>query len=252
MLRAGIAALALPLMLVLGSGARADLRREPFSVPADQVKARVHTVAIRPPRIEAPYDFPPEATARHTAVLQRELERAGLTVVPAGAYARAWIEASARLGGVYDPLTGVADPEKWKLAREHTLRELMRVHAIDAVLDWGYFEAPIYDLDGSPPYWVAGGEPLRIDGAKLRVYDAGIGANRVVGLWAWATLSDRADGELYGRATEVAWSQLRLGARLEQRELSEVLGANSDKRVAHLLVDLVRAFRFQPPAPAAR
>jgi hypothetical protein len=233
---------------MLPAGSLAEPRRESFTVPAEHVKARVHTVVIRPPLNETPHDLPPPVIARHTAVLQRELERIGLAVVPPGLYARAWIESAARLGGVYDPVSGESDPDKWKLAREHTLRELSRSHAIDAVLDWGYYEAPIFDLVGSPPYWVAAGEPLHLGGDKLRVYELGIGANRVLGLWGWARLSDRGDGELYRRTLELAWTQLRLGARVQTREPAEFAGDASDKRVAALLTDLVRAYRYAPPS----
>jgi len=243
-------ALALILLLMLSGAAFAERRRESFTVPADQVKARVHTVVIRPPLNESPHDLPPPVLARHAAVLQRELERIGLAVVPPGLYARAWIESAALLGGVYDPVSGESDPEKWKLAREHTLRELSRTHAIDAVLDWGYYEAPIYELVGSPPYWVAAGEPLHVDGEKLRVYELGIGANRVLGIWGWARLSDRGDGDLYQRTLELAWTQLRLGARIQTREPAEFTGDASDKRVASLLADLVRAYRYAKPSAA--
>jgi len=242
--------IALILCVALAGAARAEWRRESFKVPAEQVKARVHSVAIRPPRNETRHVLAPEVLARHAAALERELERVGLAVVPPGVYARAWIEAAARLGGVYDPITGESDPEKWKLAREHTLRELSRTHQIDAVLDWGYYEAPIYDLIGARPHWVAAGEPLHLGGEKLRVYELGIGANRVVGLWGWATLSDRADGELYRRTLELAWTELRLGARLESRAPAEFAGESSDRRVASLLADLVRGFKFAAPKPS--
>jgi hypothetical protein len=248
--------LALIACFALPAIALAEPKHESFTVPAEQVKARVRTIAIRPPRSTTAYDLPPATLARHGAVLERELARAGLSVVPAGAFARAWIEPAARLGGVYDPVSGEADMEKWKVAREHTLRELSRTHQIDAVLDWGYHEHPIHDLQGFKPYWLAAGEPLSLRGEKLRVYELGIGANRVVGLWGWLILSDRADGELYNREVELAWTELRLGARIERRGLAEFTGEASDKRVALLLTDLVRAFRSAPagasPAPAAK
>lgn len=241
----------LALALGLPLAAAGEPARDPFTVPAAQVTQRVRAVAICPPRNDTRFEIPTPVTGRHAAALQRELERAGVRSTPLGFCARAWIEASALLGGVYDPVTGDADPEKWKLAREHTLRELAREHAIDGIVDWGYFEAPIYDLQSSPPWWSAAGEPLTLGGQRLEVYEAGIGANRVLGLWAWLSVSDRSDATLYRSSEPLAWSELRLGARTQKRELAALTAPERDARVGALLRHFVRAFR-NAHTPAAR
>lgn len=154
-------------------------------------------------------------------------------------------------GDLHDPITGKPDPAKWKLAREHTLRELTREHQIDGVVDWGYYEAPVFDLSDAGPWWTVAGEPLSIGAKKLRVYELGIGANRVVGLWAWLAVSDRSDATLYRETATIAWSELRLGARTERRGVPALTSPERDAGIKNLLEHFVRAYR-NADMPAAR
>jgi len=234
----------LALLLAIAGPAMAG---DVFQVPEEQVVASVHVVALAPLRDLTKDGAPSAALVRWEAVLTEELTALGLKVVPSTEFARVWGALASELGGVWDPVTGKADAKKLKAARQHTFGELQRLHGIDAVIDWHIVESHTSRLWSEwhtfgKQVWKAGDETLQLGGAPLVLRANQERPTRVLVVDLSLFLSDRNDVTLYQGTLEVAWTEVRHGARRERRPAAEVFAPDRDVRIRAMLKPLREAF----------
>lgn len=231
-------------LLALAAPAQAG---DVFQVPKEQVVARVHVVALAPLRDATDDGIPPAAVARWETALGEELGAVGVKVVPSAEYERVWRTLAAQVGGIWDPISGVVDGEKFKAVRQHTFSELQRLHGIDAVIDWSVVEAHSSRLSSEwnswgKERWSVGDEPLEIDGAPLVLRIQRERPTRVLVAELWLFLSDRNDVTLYQGALEMAWIEVRYDNRRERRSAERVFAPERDARIRAMVKPLRDAY----------
>lgn len=99
-----------------------------------QALGRLGTLALRPVTVAGAVGQRPDVAAEFAARIQRHLEGAGFTVIPATAYGTLYDQLNRDLGGIYDPITGRLKEEQAKALLEHAEREHKRLHPHDAVV----------------------------------------------------------------------------------------------------------------------
>lgn len=107
---------------------------DPFRIPIAELRSRVRTIAVAP-LLAAP-DVVDVARAGATIepLLADRIAAAGFAVVPSDVMERAWRRAAEDVGGVFDPVTGAADPERFEAVQAAVFRDLRTRHHVDAVL----------------------------------------------------------------------------------------------------------------------
>lgn len=106
----------------------------PFKLKRDDIFARVNTVVIMPIKIVGDLNREEEIAERYESLIGMKLEQAGFKVIPSTQYASLWETMVEQVGGVFDPLTGEADIEKYKTLRELVWREVASRHDAEAFL----------------------------------------------------------------------------------------------------------------------
>lgn len=234
--------------LWLAASAALAQERTPFVVPAEQVVARVKTVAIAPVLQRVSGELPADLAARVEARATEVLTAAGLTVVPSNVYLEIWRPLSEAIGGTYDAGTGEL-LEAANSVREHTLRELQRLHRADAVLDLALVGGQIpFDYgalwtswNGS---WDLAGQRLQIAGKNVPTRN---GMLRVDGVYALVHLSDITQVTLYQDGDPFDWVSFRALAGITHRPAAEAFTPDRLAVVARLLDPLRQAYRPDPP-----
>lgn len=232
------ACLALALLLALALPARGE-EYDPYEIPREQFRAQVSRVALRPMRL--PDNTPDAARVRAEleTLITAELEKRGYTVIGSKTFAEIWRRYAADLGGVFDPVTGMPDAEKYALAQQHTVRELERTQNVDAVL------TASIGLDAMTAYmgfwsWKAAGTAIRWKGRDL--YSAqNQQPQRVEGPYLALTLHDPAQVLLYSGRIALTWSRVYAGGGYEEVPVAELYGdrGRNQEKVGLLLAPLV-------------
>lgn len=168
----------------------------PFKTSAAEVRSRVRTIAIAPIVASANFVDTAAARARLEPIVSEQLRAGGFAVVSSEEMEALWRRAAGDLGGIYDPITGEANKERFQAVRSAVYRELASQHKVDAVLYVGVSPVPLAlpgpkvtycgTTTAEPLYWPTGAAPLR-DGATLAVV-----------LCLSAALFDIEGRELYG------------------------------------------------------
>jgi hypothetical protein len=120
----------------------------PASVPVTQIKQKVMTVALKPIDTEGhPYDS--LVKSRYEKQVSDKLTVLGFRVIAPSIYTRVAEAAATEVGGIYDPITGKASPEKAKAAQDVLARQLREKHGVDAIatVAFTHVGAP-YNLQG--------------------------------------------------------------------------------------------------------
>lgn len=249
MMRA-IAGSALLLAALAGAG-RAEEEFNPYEIPKEQFTARVRVIALRPPRVPTDVADPAAVRERIEARLAEGLREKGYTVVPASAYAALWRQMSERLGGTYDPVTGVPREEQHAAARDHVARELKRLYRADAIL------GSYVSIEWTPHY--SGGFAYQAMGETLTWQGAPIGGalinhpQQVLGAYLSVVISDLADAKLYGVRVPIQWFTVYAARGYEERPIADRLAVpwpvnNAVDKDLALLVDA--AAKSATPASA--
>ena len=150
------------LLAMLGAGCARPY--DPFRVPREQVRDRIRTIALAPLRVHADLGEPDPARPAIEAAVTERLVAGGFTIVGSDEMGRLWREVARAVGDVFDPITGVAEPKRYKAVEEAVYRELGARHRVDAVL---YLQLEVVDvhLPGTtvrycgvedPVYWTGG------------------------------------------------------------------------------------------------
>lgn len=234
----------------LCSGACAAFAQQssPFAVPAEQVVARVKTIALAPVLHRAPGDLPADLAARVEAQAVEALGAAGVTVVPASAYREIWRPLSEAVGGTWNAGSGKL-LEAGNSVREHTLRELQRLHRADAVLDLALIGGQIpFDTGGQwttwRGFWDVAGQRMQIGGKDVPRDN---GMLRVDGVYVLAHLSDITQVTLYQNGAPLEWTSFRVSAGVTQRPRAEAFAPERLAVVGQVLDPLRQAYKPDPP-----
>lgn len=227
------------LFAVFALPARAGDDYDPYRIPREQFRAEVSRVALRPLRLP---DGTPDAERVRVeleGLIAAELEKRGYTVVPSEAFADTWRRFATDLGGVYDPISGMPDAQKYVLAQQHTVRELERTQNVDGVL------SASIALDAMPAYigfwsWEAAGTPIRWQGKDLPSA-VNQQPQRVEGPYLRVLIHDNAQVLLYDAQIALAWSRVYVGGGYEEVPATELYGKRerNQETVAKLLAPMV-------------
>ena len=133
-MRSGLSRLvAAALPLLVAACASAPPPYDPFRVPRDSFYGSLKTVAL------APVDVPSvgnteDLRSRYSRLIRERLEGAGLKVVGPDQVAPIMTAEAARIGGLYDPVTGKVDDSKRKAFVQACGAELYAKYGVDALL----------------------------------------------------------------------------------------------------------------------
>ena len=182
-------------ILVSMTACAATTAYNPFKVPQADIKNKVKVVALAPINFPTDIDNAEAIKATFESLVTAKLREGGFTVVPSPEYGQIWKDMTEKLNGIFDPMTGKRDQQKYKTAREHTLRELASRTKADGLLDFAVvpvkagFRLNVASWHGTSEDLVPGG-----------VFTAVLigGSNGTVGaLSLGVTLSDINDVEMY-------------------------------------------------------
>ncbi len=180
-LRVGLG-LGIGLGLLVAAGCRSS--NPGFSVPEDELRTAVSTVAIARIAVPDVTASPEELRTLIETESTRRLEAAGLKVVDTAVWDALWRQSADDVGGALDPATRAVDEKRFERVRDGVYRALVSQHAVDAV---AYFSVEIVDTYGvleeasacgglTPVYWSgkwsgARATLVRTAGLKLMVVD---------------------------------------------------------------------------------
>ncbi len=160
-------------------------------VPKEEARQRLGTICVLPATAE--FEFPEADSKLDTLgqLVQTRLEAQGFPVVPPAQSKNVFSEASAAVGGLYDPDTGERDREKYRQVKQEWYRRLHDQLGCDAVLTCR--------LEIVQANWTNG---LAVwDGASDSVSDAflgGFGAlGNVAAVSLWIEIRDMNDQVVY-------------------------------------------------------
>jgi hypothetical protein len=145
----------------------------PFKVAAAEVRSRVRTIAIAPLIAYVNFVDPAAARGRLEPIVSEQLRTGGFAVVSSEEVETLWRRAVDDLGGIYDPITGESNKERFEAVRSAVYRELASQRSVDAVLYLAISPVPL-PLPGAtvnycgtttadPIYWPSSAAPLRED-----------------------------------------------------------------------------------------
>lgn len=198
-----IAALAVVLVVSTMSQASAN-SVQPFFVPPERITSRVETVVIEPVSLS---NFPTEQDPLRlrqawATIIGEAFTDLGYEVIASDQFDRVWRETAARMGGLFDPVTGEVADDRLQVVREHTLAELARVHGVDASVRARIAVAPMqtYEKPFGGGFFVGHEAVTWSDGQYLAARP-----QRVVGPYLDLAVVDAANVPLYGIRARVGW-----------------------------------------------
>jgi hypothetical protein len=107
---------------------------DPYKVPREVVAGRIDAVALWPVLLPPGTEDSAALEARLEKMLVAALESKGYRAIASAEYLAAWLEPAAKVGGVFDPVTGQPDEEKFTTVRDFARREVAARHGVDAIL----------------------------------------------------------------------------------------------------------------------
>jgi hypothetical protein len=125
-----------------------------FAVPRTELITTIKTIGVLPVEMDEAVPNPDEVAAKLEEDIAERLQRGGFTVVRASEMRAIRARGLTTLGGIYDPMTGLANREKAEALQEFTLQEYRTQHPVDALMRLGIvrrraqFEAGWSEWDG--------------------------------------------------------------------------------------------------------
>jgi hypothetical protein len=113
------------------SPARADAS---FVIPRADILAADRTIGLMPIKVDRIVPHAEEMVAQLEPIIIERLRSGGFTVVPPGAMREIRARGVATLGGLYDPMTGIASPDRLEALQEFSQHEYRLRHPVDAIL----------------------------------------------------------------------------------------------------------------------
>lgn len=193
------AALLAGLALALGACASQKVQApyDPFKVPRERFYGSLRTVALAPMRTPTDLEDADAVRAKLLGLVEARLRAAGLKVIPPAEVGPVLDEATAKGGGIYDPVTGKLDEAKAKAAKQVALAELREHHGADALLrvDLRVVSAR---LERDVATWDGATEQAGTGFWKAFLVGSHSGRVPALSLLAWLTAADGT--ELYAKA----------------------------------------------------
>ena len=118
---------------------------DPFRVPRESFYGDLKIVALAPVDVPGVVDNAEELRTRFARLIQERLEGAGLKVVGPSQVGPVMLAEGAKVGGLYDPVTGQVDESKRKAFVQACGAELYAKYGVDALLraDLRVVKAPV-------------------------------------------------------------------------------------------------------------
>jgi len=132
--RVALLALALAALAAAPAAAAAPKTDPRFKVPREELRATIRTIGLMPVTVPAGVPDAAAVAGRIDAEVAGRLSAAGIAYVPTQAMRDIRLRASEALGGVWDPLTGAAIPDKLGALDEYAAAEYRAAHPVDALL----------------------------------------------------------------------------------------------------------------------
>ena len=146
-------------MALLGIACAPKPPAPPPLQPAEEMRQRgVRTIALAPLRVDAGIADPVRARSELEPRVTARLVAAGFEVVPSAEFERLWRSAASEVGGVYDPVTGEHDRERFDAVQASVLHDLRVRHRADAVLRMAVVRVSFYLPDAA--LWFYGTKDL--------------------------------------------------------------------------------------------
>jgi len=96
----------------------------PFKTPSEEVRKRVHTIALAPLAVNPTLADPVSARAELEPIVTGRLQSGGFAVLPSEEMEKYWRRAADDVGPVYDPVTGELDKTRFETVQAAVFREL--------------------------------------------------------------------------------------------------------------------------------
>ena len=193
---------------------------DPFRIPAAELRARVHTIALAPLRVSAGVAEPTRARQEIEPLVVEQLAAGGFQVVASDEMERLWRSAAAEVGDVFDPVSGERDEERYEAVEAAVYHELRLQYQVDAVL-WMRIYAIELFLVGSRAAFCGTVGPVYWSNPEKQI-DSSERATLVLATCVDAALYDLEERMLYGirsglETIETFARQTRAERPLEQR-----------------------------------
>ncbi len=107
---------------------------DPFRIDASEFSRRVTTIAVAPLKVFVSVDNPESVRSEFESLIVANLDASGFATVPSSQYEEVRNEVAARLGGIYDPVSGKADDSKLRALHTQVVQKLSTVANADAIL----------------------------------------------------------------------------------------------------------------------
>jgi hypothetical protein len=105
-----------------------------FAISRANLIVAVKTIGVMPIAIDRVVPDPDELAAKLEQNITARLQSGGFTVVPPSAMRAVRERGATALGGVYDPMTGIAIPGRLEALKEFSDNEYRTQHPVDAIL----------------------------------------------------------------------------------------------------------------------
>lgn len=105
-----------------------------FAVPRSELITRIKSIGLMPLELEAAVPNPDEVASKLEGYVMERLQACGFTVVAPGEMRAIRARARTSLGGIYDPMTGLPNPERLAALQEFSTQEYRMQHPVDATL----------------------------------------------------------------------------------------------------------------------
>jgi hypothetical protein len=108
---------------------------DPFKVPRDQILGRIKTVALMPLQLPQGIEDLEAVRAAFRKLVESRMQAGGFTTIADQEFETRWKRAAEEVGGLYDPMSGKLDVEKFKAVRQKVFRALQSKFGVEGVLD---------------------------------------------------------------------------------------------------------------------
>lgn len=213
-------------------------RSSPYLVSKEQLQTTIRTIALRPVVLPAGTEDAEALTQRIEQLIVDKLAAKGFQTVSASAFAQVWRQLAERSGGVFNAVTGEPDKKKLEAVRDHTLRELARLHHIDAVIvPTVYLDSWIPGIRlGLPGYYYAADEAVVWHGQPLRDVPA-FRPQKVIGSHLGISLMDLSAVRTYGMSAYIELTKVYIARGYEEKPRSQLYRTDRLQRAVNAALD---------------
>lgn len=201
---------------------------EAYKIKKKEFKKQIETIALAPPEALQQLTLPPGSGILIEQEISRALSRKGFTVLPSSVLQTIRDTMKQQVGGYKQP-DGSDDLDKMRAVREHSLRELLFQHPVDAVLGI-HVRLVAAPFENDKAKW--DGITQKVQKSDNSLYDL-MGGGKYSGNIGAASLRlsfwDRSENLLYSHAGGIELVMMRNGKRLEPLPTAGLL--KDEKRI---------------------